>query len=209
VYDCVRHQVRAGGIEMVHLSLADLPKLPEGADPIEELLTEEKREMLVTAASDNGWYVEPYPLSDKKLTKAFKRGLWKLMETLLEKVKHEILFDKVLMPWLLEWLMICSQVHASAQHGAQHGTQPLCACRNRVPMLMLAVQPPWSAPHRRRVCDGGLRAARAHRQGAKERTPECGAAEQWQAAQGCEGSGACQTRRSPVHAKCSPRRMCM
>ena len=75
---------------MVHLSLADLPKLPEGADPIEELLTEEKREMLITAASDNGWYVEPYPLSDKKLTKAFKRGLWKLMETLLEKVKHEI-----------------------------------------------------------------------------------------------------------------------
>ena len=122
MYDCVRHQVRAGG-----LSLTDLPKLPEGADPIEELLTEEKREMLITAASDNGWYVEPYPLSDKKLTKAFKRGLWKLMETLLEKVKQEILFDKVLMPWLLEWLMICSEVHASAQHGAQHGTQPLCA----------------------------------------------------------------------------------
>ena len=114
--------MRAGG-----LSLTDLPKLPEGADPIEELLTEEKREMLITAASDNGWYVEPYPLSDKKLTKAFKRGLWKLMETLLEKVKQEILFDKVLMPWLLEWLMICSEVHASAQHGAQHGTQPLCA----------------------------------------------------------------------------------
>ena len=127
VYDCVRHQVRAGGIEMGRLSLTDLPKLPEGADPIEELLTEEKREMLITAASDNGWYVEPYPLSDKKLTKAFKRGLWKLMETLLEKVKQEILFDKVLMPWLLEWLMICSEVHASAQHGAQHGTQPLCA----------------------------------------------------------------------------------
>ena len=85
--------MRAGGIENVHLSLADLPKLPEGADPIEELLTEEKREMLITAASDNGWYVEPYPLSDKKLTKAFKRGLWKLMETLLEKVKHEMASD--------------------------------------------------------------------------------------------------------------------
>ena len=108
--------VRAGGIKIVH--------------PIEERLTEEKREMLVTTASDNGGYVEPNPLSDKKLTKAFKRGLRKLMETLLEKVKHKILFDGVLMPWLLEWLTICSQVHASAEHGAQHGTQPLCACRN-------------------------------------------------------------------------------
>ena len=67
-------------------------------------------------------------------------------------------------------------------------------------MLMLAVQPPWRAPHRRRVCDGGLRAARAHRQGAAERAPECGAAEQRQAAQGCDGPGACPTRRSPVHA---------
>jgi hypothetical protein len=56
-----------------------------------------------------------------KLTKAFKHGLGKLVETLLEKVKHEILFDEVLMPWLLERFVSCSQVHASAQHGAQHG----------------------------------------------------------------------------------------
>jgi hypothetical protein len=39
-------------------------------------------------------------------------------DRLPHQVKHEILFDEVLMPWLLEWLMICSQVLASAQHGA-------------------------------------------------------------------------------------------
>ena len=76
---------------------------------------------------------------------------------------------------------------------------PLCACRNCVNTPMLAVQP-GHATHHRRVCDGGLRAARAHRQGAAERTPECGAAEQRQAAQGCDGPGVCPTRRSPVHA---------
>ena len=118
-------------------------------------------------------------------------------DRLPHQVKHEILFDEVLMPWLLEWLMICSQVHACAQHGPQH----LCAC---LPPLsahdLLAVQPSRRAPHRRRVRDGGLRAARAHREGAAECTPECRAPEQRQAAQGCYGPGACRIRLTPVHA---------
>ena len=35
----------------------------------------------------------------------------------LPQVKHEILFDEVLMPWLIEWLMICSQSH---HRGVRH-----------------------------------------------------------------------------------------
>jgi hypothetical protein len=96
-----------------------------------EVYTSDKRAGIVE------WFDMAVQAAGTELTKAFKHGLWKLMETLLDKVKHEILFDEVLMPRLLEWFVICRQeVHASAQHGAQHDTRPLCACAPlRLPQL--------------------------------------------------------------------------
>ena len=96
-----------------------------------EVYTSDKRAGIVE------WFDMAVQAAGTELTKAFKHGLWKLMETLLDKVKHEILFDEVLMPRLLEWFEICrKEVHASAQHGAQHDTRPLCACAPlRLPQL--------------------------------------------------------------------------
>ena len=40
-------------------------------------------------------YIEPYPLADRKTGKKDRLRLRRLVETLLEKVQHEILYDQV------------------------------------------------------------------------------------------------------------------
>eukprot|EP00900_Chrysochromulina_parva_P000429 jgi/Chrpa1/10387/Chrysochromulina_OHIO_Genome00018835-RA len=78
-----------------------------------EVYTSDKRAGIVE------WFDMAVQAAGTELTKAFKHGLWKLMETLLDKVKHEILFDEVLMPRLLEWFEICRQEY---NQGMQHIT---------------------------------------------------------------------------------------
>ena len=60
-------------------------------------------------------------MADKKLNKRFKHGLVRLVDALLEKVKHEIVFDQVMLPWFAEWMTIMAY---SSHRGMRHtGTE--------------------------------------------------------------------------------------
>ena len=133
-------------------------------------------------------------------------------DCLPHQVKHEILFDEVLMPWLLEWLMICSQVHACAQHGAQHGTQPLCAAATECPcscsqcnhhgVRHTAVEFAMAAFERLAHIAKELRSARQNAERLSSGKRRKDAMGQVRAQHGA-------SRCMLVHAKCSPRRMRM
>lgn len=74
----------------------------------DELFTEETMQACVATALKNGTYQFPHPIADKKTGKRYKAGLFKVLTTLVDKIKHEILFDEKLMPCFMEWLIIGS-----------------------------------------------------------------------------------------------------
>ena len=60
------------------------------------------------------------PLYCLSRTGAFKRTVLKIIEQLLEKVKHELLYDEVLLPWLIEWAEIMSRSAHRGVRQAEH-----------------------------------------------------------------------------------------
>ena len=64
-------------------------------DPLDELLNEARCAEVVEEAQARKSYLEPYPLADRKTGKRFKQALTRLVEALLEKIKHEVVYDQV------------------------------------------------------------------------------------------------------------------
>ena len=95
---------------------------------------------LVEEAQARKTYSEPYPLADKKLNKRFKQGLVRLVDALLEKVKHEIVFDQVMLPWFAEWMTIMAY---SSHRGMRHtGTEVGMAMMVKLTSLQVGGFPP-------------------------------------------------------------------
>ena len=114
--------VFASGLEKVHLDLLSVTHDGQ-EDPLDALLTEQNCQDLVDEANERKAYREPYPLAEKKgaAHKRYRQLLTQLYTSLLDKVKHEILYDDVLLPWLVEWLTIVTQ---SGHRGLRHtGTE--------------------------------------------------------------------------------------
>ena len=120
--------VQAAGLQKVHLDLGSVRGMGEDGDPLDELINEARCAELIEEAAQRKSYLEPYPLVDKKTGKKFKAGLNKVIEQLLEKIKHEILFDQVLLPWLVEWMTILSlSPHRGVRHtGVEVGMTMMC-----------------------------------------------------------------------------------
>lgn len=116
--------MRASGLHGVSLSAFDVDEKEE--DVLDSLLTERRCQDLVKACArltQNGdpTFLEPYPLADKKTGKKFRACLLRLWGLLIEKAKHEVVFDQMLIPWCIEWLCIVS---ASNHRGMRHtGTE--------------------------------------------------------------------------------------
>ena len=79
--------VEAAGIQKTKLDLEALEDIDGVENPIDELFTEEKLEAIIETATENGTYLDPYPIADKKAGKRFKTGLLKVMTTLINKVR--------------------------------------------------------------------------------------------------------------------------
>jgi hypothetical protein len=108
--------IAAAGLDKVHLDLSSVAADGE-EEPLEELLTDTCCQQLVDEAFEQLSYIEPYPLADKKNGKKFKLGLLRLVENLLGKVQHEILYDQVFLPWLIEWASIMTTMkHRGVRH---------------------------------------------------------------------------------------------
>jgi cohesin complex subunit SA-1/2 len=72
--------------------------------------------------------------------------LIRLTEQLLEKVKHEILFDEVLLPWLIEWVTIMT---TSQHRGTRHtGTEAAMTVMGTLATLVVEVRTAKAAKER-------------------------------------------------------------
>ena len=116
-------------VELVNLLIAasGLPKsallLDEvdfnAEDPLEELINETAFQQLVddAGARGPGFYIEPYPISDKKSGKRYRQGLLSVWEALIKKIRYDLLCDRTLVPWVAEHLCIASN---SNHRGVRH-----------------------------------------------------------------------------------------
>ena len=153
----------------VKLSLDMLSQIDD-EEPIEVLFSEDKLEQMLHLASEKKFYVEPYPLADKKIGKRFKLGLGKVMSILIEKLKHEILYDGTFMPWFLEWIMICSQV---CMRCLRTRTRRVFSVTERPWTILCAETPSRSETDGSGHCNGNLCPAGQH----QRRTAELAACE--------------------------------
>ena len=86
--------IGAAGLQKVDLDLSSVRDQGNG-DPLDELLNESRCAELIEEALSRSSYIEPYPIADRKTGKKFKMRLVHVVDTLLEKIQHEILYDQV------------------------------------------------------------------------------------------------------------------
>ena len=141
--------MRASGLHGPSLSAFDVDEKEE--DVLDCLLTEQRCHDLVSTCArlaQNGHqaFTEPYPLADKKTGRKFRVGLLRLWGLLIEKAKHEVIFDQTLIPWCIEWLCIIS---GSNHRGMRHtGTEVAMSLMVKLTELIVEVQSTKTAKSR-------------------------------------------------------------
>ena len=151
ILELVNSLIHASGLRSVALSVTDAD-VDDEDEVLEAIITDAACERMVELARDAGTYLEPYPLADKKVGKKHRQGLNGMWRNLIDKIKHEVAYDNILLPWCIEWLCImCSSAHRGLRHT---GTEVAMTLMTRLTELLIEVEAEAVAKERQQAYRG-------------------------------------------------------